>query len=334
VRAIVYTHYGPPDVLELRELDAPSPRDDEILIRVHAAEATKADCEMRSFNFPVKWFWLPLRIAFGFRKPKRQILGGYFSGEVESAGKDVSRFRAGEQVFGSTGLRFGAYGEYMCLPARYTIVTKPANMSHVQAAAVPLGSLNALHFLRRLNIQPGENILINGAGGSIGAFAVQIAKTMGAHVSAVDSGMKEDMVRSIGADHFIDYTREDFTASGQSWDMIFDMVAGSSYSKCIGALKPYGRYAKGNPRLSDMFRSILTTRLSNKTAIFAFARESEEELITIRNMIEAGKIRSVVDRVYPLEQAADAHRRVQTEQRVGMVVIAVAGDAHPDSGTG
>ena len=323
MKAIVYTKYGSADVLQLKEVEKPVPRDDEILIKVHAAEATKADCELRSFKFAVKWFWLPLRIAMGIKKPKRQVLGGYFAGEVEAVGKDVSKFNRGDQVFGTTNLRFGAYGEYLCLPASYTIVPKPDNMSFEEAAAVPMGGLNALHFLRKANIKSREKVLVNGAGGSIGTFGVQIAKALGAEVTAVDSSIKEEMLRRIGADHFFDYSKQDFTKSGQTYNVIFDMVAGSSYSACVSALNPGGRYLMANPRISDMLRSVLTSRFTDKTAMFAFAGEKEEELISLKEMIQAGTIKPAVDKIYPLEQAAEAHRRVETEQRLGIVVIAV-----------
>lgn len=323
MKAIVYTKYGGPDVLHIKELEKPKPGDDEVLIRIHVAEASKADCELRSFKFPVKWFWLPLRIVMGITKPRNQILGGYFAGEIESVGEDISKFRKGDQVFGCAGLRMGAYGEYLCLPASYTIVPKPNNMAFSEAAAVPLGGLNALHFMRRANIGNGEKVLVNGAGGSIGTFAVQIAKVMGAEVTAVDSTIKEEMLRRIGADHFFDYSKEDFTESGRTYDVIFDMVARSSYSGCIKSLNPKGRYLMGNPRISDMFRSILTSRFTDKTALFAFAGEKKEELFALKEMIEAGKIKSVIDRVYPLAQAAEAHRRVETEQRLGIVVISI-----------
>ncbi len=323
MKAVVYTKYGSPDVLQLKEVEKPIPKDDEVLIKVHAAEATKTDCELRSFNFPVKWFWLPLRIAMGLIKPKKQILGGYFAGEVESVGKDVSKFKKGDQIFGTTKLRMGAYGEYVCLPASYTLVPKPHNVSFEEAAAVPLGGLNALHFLRKANIRKGEKVLVNGAGGSIGTFGVQIAKAMGAEVTAVDSTIKEEMLRRIGADHFFDYTKEDFTKSGQTYDVIFDMVAKSSYSECVKALNPKGRYLMANPRISDMLRSVLTSKFTDKTAIFVFAGEKEEELLALKEMIEEGKIKSIVDKIYPFEQAAEAHRRVETEQRLGPVVISV-----------
>ena len=323
MKAIVYTEYGPADVLRLEEIAKPTPNDAEILIRVRAAEVTKADCELRSFSFPVKWFWLPLRLVMGITRPKRQVLGGYFSGEVEAVGKDVSKLKVGDQVFGSTKLRMGAYGEYVCLPAEYTISTKPSNLSFEEAAAVPLGGLNAFHFLRMARVQKGEKVLINGAGGSIGTFGVQIAKDMGAEVTAVDSGIKQNMLRRIGADHFLDYTKEDFTKSGQRYDVIFDMVARSSYSGCVAALTPKGRYVMGNPRLSDMLRSAVTSVFTDKKAVFAFAGETEEELLALKEMIEDGKIRSTVDRVYPMERVAEAHRRVETEQRLGSVVISL-----------
>jgi NADPH:quinone reductase-like Zn-dependent oxidoreductase len=323
MKAVLYEKYGTPDVLQLKEIRKPAPKDDELLIKVHAAEATKADCELRSFKFAVKWFWLPLRVAMGILKPKMPVLGGYFAGEVESIGKDVSKFKIGDQIFGTTKLRFGAYGEYVCLPASYTLAPKPNNVSFEEAAAIPLGGLNALHFLRKANIQSGESVLVNGAGGSIGTFGVQIAKAMGAEVTAVDSTIKKEMLLRIGADHFIDYTKEDFTNSGLTYDVIFNMVAKSSYSKCVNALNPKGRYLMANPRITDMLRSILTSRFTDKTAVFVFAGEKEEELLWLKKMIEEDKIKSTVDKIYPLEQVAEAHRRVETEQRLGIVVISV-----------
>ncbi len=323
MKAITYTNYGPPDVLGLEEVGKPVPKDHEVLVRVKAAEATKSDVEMRRFKFAVKWFWLPLRIAFGVRKPRRRILGGYFSGEIAATGKDVTQFSAGEPVYGAAGLRFGAYGEFVALPASYPIVAKPVNMSFAEAAAVPLGGFNALHFMRLARIDTGEKVLINGAGGSIGTHAIQIAKSMGAEVTVVDSAIKEQMLRRLGADHFIDYTKDSFTAMGRSYDVIFDMVAGSSYSGCIRTLNPGGRYLSCNPRLSLMLRSFFTTRFTDKTVRFAFAAETKDALRTLKAMVEDGTIKSIVDRVYPMAQAADAHRRVESEQRLGAVVIEI-----------
>jgi NADPH:quinone reductase-like Zn-dependent oxidoreductase len=307
MKAVVYTKYGSPDVLQVKEIEKPAPGDDEVLIKVHAAEATKADCELRSFNFPVKWFWLPLRVAMGLLKPKRQVLGGYFAGVVDSVGKNVSKFKQGDQVFGAARLRMGAYGQFLCLPASYTIAPKPYNMNFEEAATVPLGGLNALHFLRKANIRKGEKVLVNGAGGSIGTFGVQIARAMGAEVTAVDSTIKEEMLRRIGADHFFDYSKADFTKSGQTYDVIFDMVARSSYSECIKILNPKGRYLMANPRISDMLRSVLTSLITDKTAVFVFAGEKEEELLALKEMIEQDKIIAVVDKIYPIEQVAEAH---------------------------
>ncbi|TVO73525.1 NAD(P)-dependent alcohol dehydrogenase [Sedimenticola selenatireducens] len=324
MKAMVYSQYGSPDVLRRKEIDKPTPLDNEILIRVYAAEATKADCELRSFKFAVKWFWLPLRIVMGIRRPKREVLGGYFAGEVEAVGNDVVKFKQGDQVFGATKLRFGAYAEYLSLPDNYTIVPKPINMNYEEAAAVPLGGLNALHFLRKAKIQKGEKVLVNGAGGSIGTFGVQIAKAMGAEVTAVDSGIKETMLRRIGVDHFFDYAKDDFTKTGERYDVILDMVAGSSYDGCLKSLNPKGRYLMANPRLFNMLRSVLTSLVSDKRVFFAFAEEKEEELLTLKKMIEEGSIKSIVDNVYSLEQAAEAHHRVETEQRLGCVVIAIS----------
>ncbi len=323
MKAITYSRYGSPDVLKLSELEKPVPKDNEILIRVRAVEATKADCEMRSFKYSVKWFWLPLRIALGVTRPRREILGGYFAGEIEALGKNVTRFSIGDQVFGSAGMKMGAYGEYVALPERCTVVAKPDNMSFAEAAAVPLGGLNAIHFMRLARIAAGESVLINGAGGSIGAHAVQIAKAMGAEVTGVDSAIKHDFLRRIGVDHFIDYTKEHFTDTGKKYDVIFDMVPGSSYRACINALNPNGRYLSGNPCFTVMLRCPLTTWFTDKTARFAFARESRQELLDLKEMIEDGKIKTIVDKVYPMEEAAAAHSRVEAEQRLGAVVFTI-----------
>lgn len=325
----MYTRYGGPDVLHLADVPAPVPGDRDVLIRVRAAETTKSDCEFRSFRFSVKWFWLPLRLAVGISKPRRRILGGYFAGEVVSVGGRVTRFAPGDQVYGGTGLRLGAYGEYVVLPEDAAIAPKPRSMTFAEAAAVPLGGLNALHFMRRASIKPGEQVLINGAGGSIGAHAIQIAHSMGAQVTAVDHRIKEDLVRRLGAGDFIDYTTDDVTTTGRRFDVIFDMVPGSPVRRLIGMLQPGGRYLNGNPRLSVLIRSVLTTRFADKTVTVAFAPETQEALAAITEMIEARKIQSIVDRVYPMSEVTAAHRRVETEQRLGAVVITIGGPDEP-----
>ena len=323
MKAVTYDRYGPPEVFRLKEIDKPLPGEGEVLIRVKAAEVTKADCELRSFRFPVKWFWLPLRLAFGVFKPRRQVLGGYLAGEIAALGAGVDNFSVGDKVFGSAGLKMGAYAEFVSLPADYTLVPKPDSMSFAEAAAVPLGGLNALHFMNLANIQPGHKILINGAGGSIGLFALQIAKDCGAEVTVVDKTIKKEMLLQHGADKFIDYTQEDFGECPPDYDVVFDMVAQSSYSKCLKVLKPGGHYLIGNPRFSNMLRAVWTSRMSDKTVSFAFARETKEELLTLKALLEEGKIKPPIDTIYRMEQAAEAHYRVEAEERIGMVVLSM-----------
>lgn len=323
MKAITYHTYGTPDVLKVEEVPTPTPKDDEVCIRVHAAEATKGDCELRSFRFPVYWFWLPLRLALGVFKPRKTVLGGYFAGEVVSVGANVTRFTPGDRLFGSSQFRLGAYGEYLCLPAHYTMAQVPETLSSEAAAAVPLGGLNALHFMTRANIKPGDKVLVNGAGGSIGTFAIQIAKSMGAEVTAVDVGYKETRLRQLGADHFIDYTRANPTQQGLTYDVVFDMVAQSDYAAWIQSLNDTGRYLIGNPRLSDMLRAVLTNRFTGRKVTIKLAGETQTELETLCGLLDAGDISPPVDSIFPMSQASDAHRRVETEQRVGCVVISM-----------
>lgn len=321
MKAITYERYGPPEVLHVSDRPRPEPGDDELLVRVRAAEVTKSDCEFRGFRFAVNWFWLPLRIAAGVLRPRRKVLGFYFAGEVVGCGKDVSRFSVGDEIYGAAGLAMGAYAEYLAIPESRTIRAKPSNMSFAEAAAVPLGGLNALHFMRLAGVRPGEAVLVNGAGGSIGLHGVQIARAMGATVTAVDKASKEDLVRRNGADDFIDYTRQNFTDCGRQFDVVFDMVPNSSFAACMSVLKDDGRYFTGNPRLSVMLRCLWVSRFSERTASFAFARETLEELDTLTQMIEAGQVHSIVDDVVSMEQIAAAHRRVESESRLGAIVL-------------
>jgi NADPH:quinone reductase-like Zn-dependent oxidoreductase len=269
----------------------------------------------------VRWFWLPLLLAMGVTRPRRRVLGSYFAGEIAAVGRGVTGFAVGDAVFGTSGLRMGAYGQYVALPASATLVPKPAGMTFAEAAAVPLGGLNALHFMTLARIAPGESVLVIGAGGSIGAYAVQIAKAMGAEVTGVDAGRKEEFVRRMGATYFLDYTRDDVAAAGRQFDVVFDMVPRSRYGACIAVLRRGGRYLCGNPRVGVMLRSVLTTRLTDRTARFAFARETREELATLAAMIDEGRIGPIVDRVLPMHEAAAAHRLVETEQRIGAIVL-------------
>ena len=328
MKAIVWTEYGPPDVLQLKEVEKPTPKEDEVLIRIYATTVTAGDCEMRSLKFPL-FLSLPMRIYVGIRKPTRiKIIGQELAGEIEAVGVDVKRFKEGDQVFASTGFGSGTYAEYTCLPEEPNemegvLALKPANMTYEEAAAVPVGGLEALHFLRKGNIQSGQKLLINGAGGSIGTFAIQLAKYFGAEVTGVDSTGKLDTLRSIGADQVIDYTQEDFTKSGEIYDVIFDVVGKSSFSGSIRSLKQNGRYLLANPGLSQMVRGRWTSMTSSKKVIFGAASGTTEDLIFLKELIEAGKIRAVIDRRYPLEQIAEAHRYVETGHKKGNLVIIV-----------
>jgi len=325
MKAIVCTRYGPPDVLQLQEIAKPIPRDNEVLIRIYATTVTAADCELRGLKFPLL-LQLVLRIGFGFNGPRRRIPGQELSGEIEAVGKDVKRFMKGDQVVGWSGLRLGAYAEYTCLPEDGVLAIKPSNLTYEEAAPLAIGGLEAVYFLKRGNIQSGQKVLIIGAGGSIGTFATQLARYFGADVTAVDSTGKLDMLRSIGADRVIDYTQEDFTKSGETYDVIFDVIGKSSFSGCMRLLKEKGFYLLGNPRLSQRIRGRLNSMRSSKKVIPYAARaasESIEDFNFLKGLIEAGKIKPVIDRCYPLEQTAEAHGYVDTGNKKGNVVITV-----------
>jgi len=325
MKAIACTDYGPPEVLQLKEVERPIPKENEVLIRIHATTVTAADCEIRRFDFP-GWIWLPLRMWFGLRRPRRPVLGQELAGVIESVGKDVKSFTRGDRVFAATGVGLGAHAEYICLreqPVGGALATMPANMSYEEAAAVPYGGREALQFLRKSNIRTGQRLLINGAGGSFGTFAVQLAKVFGADVTAVDTTAKLDMLRSIGADHVVDYTQQGFTESGDTYDVIFDVVGKSPFSRSVRALRHNGRYLLANPRLSQLVRGLWTSLTSNKKVIFGAASGTNEDLAFLRELIEAGKVRSVIDRRYPLEQMAEAHRFAETGRKMGNIVISI-----------
>jgi NADPH:quinone reductase-like Zn-dependent oxidoreductase len=328
MKAIVCTKWGPPEVLELREVEKPTPKDDEVLIKIHATTVTAGDCELRGQKFP-PMMQLLMRIGFGFRGPRKKIMGQELAGDIEAVGKDVKLFRKGDQVFAHVGFGMGAYAEYICLPEKSegaggVLATKPSNMTYEEATAVPLGGLEALHYLREANIQGGEKVLINGAGGSIGTIAIQLAKYFGAEVTAVDCTRKLDMLRSIGADQVIDYTQEDFTQSGQAYDVIFDVVGKSPFSRSEGSLTQNGRYLTSNPPPSQMFRGQRTLSESNREVLGGDVSAKPEDLFSLKELIEAGEIRTVIDRTYPLDQIVEAHRYVEKGGKLGNVVITVA----------
>jgi NADPH:quinone reductase-like Zn-dependent oxidoreductase len=326
MKAIVWTNYGPPDVLQLSEVEKPVPKDNEILIKIYATTVTAGDCEMRALKFPL-YLSLPMRIYAGLSKPERiKVIGQELAGEIESVGKAVTRFKVGDQVFGSTGFGKGTYCEYLCLPEYPgemdgVLGMKPVNMSYEEAAAVPVGGLEALYYLRIANIQSGHRILINGAGGSIGTIGVQLAKYYGAEVTAVDSTAKLEMLRSIGADQVIDYTKEDFARKGQTYDVIFDVVGKSPFSGSLRSLKPNGFYLIANPGLSLMVRKTFASLTGNQRIVVGGAKYSKDDLDFLKELVEAGVIKTVIDRRFPLEEMAEAHRYVEAGGKLGNVVI-------------
>ena len=325
MKAIICTKWGPPDVLQLKEVPKPKPKDNEVLIRIYAATVTAGDCELRSLKFPPA-LKLLARLGFGFRGPRKNILGQELAGEIEKIGKDVTQFKKGDQVFAHTGFGMGAYAEYRCMPEEPkgmegVMAIKPANMTYEEAACVPLGGLESLHHLRKGNIQAGQKVLINGAGGSIGTIGVQLAKSFGAVVTAVDSTRKLDMLHKIGADHVIDYTKEDFTKRGETYDVIFDVVGKGPFSGLISSLKDQGILLTANSMKSQIIREPGKSKTNSKKIIGGNVEYKPEHLVYLKELIEAGKIKSVIDRSYPLEQIAEAHRYVEKGHKKGNVVI-------------
>lgn len=331
MKAIVYEKYGPPEVLQLKEVEKPTPKDNEILIRVYATPVGYGDILARNFrNMPLSKFnmplplWFPTRIYFGFTKPRIKILGSEFSGEIEATGKDVKRFKIGDQVFGYLGQKMGANAEYLCMPEDGCVAIKPDNMSYDEAAAVPYGALMASAILRKVNIQSGQKVLINGASGGIGSAALQLAKfQFGAEVTGVCSTPRMKYVKAIGADRVIDYTKDDFTKDGETYDLIFDILGKSSFSRCKGSLKQNGIYLLASFKTRQLFQMLWTKIVGSKKVICAIATEKQEDLFLIKELAEAGKIKSVIDRQYPLEQTSDAHSYIETGLKKGNVVITV-----------
>jgi NADPH:quinone reductase-like Zn-dependent oxidoreductase len=321
MKAIVYEKYGPPEVLQIKEIEKPTPKSNEVLVKVHATTVTLFDCWNRSSTAPTG-FGIPMRIASGIRKPKQPVLGTEFAGEIEAVGKDVKLFRKGDQVFGFTGMSSGTYVEYRCMPEDGMLAPKPANMTYEEAAAVPYGALTALYFLRKGNIQSGQKVLIFGASGGVGNYAVQISKHFGAEVTGVCSTKKIEMVKSLGADSVIDYTKEDFTQGGELYDIIFDTIGKSQFAGSARSLKKDGVYlfaTFGLPRLLRILWFKLTS--SKKVGPLGVVEERTEDLIFLKQLIEAKEIKSIVDKCYPLEQMAEAHAYVETGHKKGNVVI-------------
>jgi len=324
MKAIIWTKYGPPEVLQLMEVEKPAPKDNEILIKIFATSVSSGDVRMRSFETIPPLPWLPFRLAVGLFKPRKKIMGFALAGEVESVGKDVKRFKPGDQVFGSAGFGGGTYAQYISMPEKAVLATKSSDMTYEEAAAISFGGMTVLHFLRKGKIQAGNKVLIYGASGSLGTYAVQLAKHFGAEVTGVSSTVNLEMVRSLGADHVIDYTKEDFTQNGESYDIIFDTVGMSPFSGSVKSLNKNGYYLRAvHMTLSPLLQGLWTSMTSSKKVIGGVASEKTEDLEFLRGLIEAGKLKPVIDRTYPLEEMAEAHRYVETGHKKGNVVITV-----------
>ena len=321
MKAVVYTEYGPPDVLRLKEVEKPTPKEQEVLIRIYATTVTTADSNARGFVFVHPGFRLLSRLFFGLRGPRKKILGMELAGEIEAVGKDVKLFKEGDQVFGYSGVGFGAYAEYICLPGEGELARKPTNMTFEEAATIPFGGHTALHFLRKGNIQEGQKVLINGASGGVGTAAVQLAKHFGADVTGVCSTTNLELVKSLGADKVIDYTKEDFTKTGEAYDAILDMVGNVSFSQCKSSLKPKGIFLAGTGGPSTIIQMLWTSMIGSKKVIAGPATVRKEDLIFLRELFKAGKIKPVIDRRFPLQQTAEAHRYVDKGHKKGNVVI-------------
>ena len=332
MKAIVYEKYGPPEVLELKEVEKPVPKDKQILTKNYASTVNYGDVVARNFkNIPLREFHMPAplvfptKIFFGMRKPRIQILGSVFAGEIEAVGKDVKRFKEGDKVFGYLGQSMGAYAQYLCVSEKGIMAIKPANTTYEEAVIHPYGAIMAGSLLRKGKIQKGQKVLINGASGGIGAAGVQLAKShYEAEVTGVCGTPRLEFVKSLGADKVIDYTKEDFTTQSETYDLVFDILGKSSFSKVKNCLKPKGRYLLASFKMGKVMQMLRTKFTSSKKVICALATDGGiDDLVHFKELIEAGKINSVIDKRFPLENAAEAHRYVEEGHQRGNVVITV-----------
>src|SRR6266850_396598 len=325
MKAIVYERYGPPDVLELKEVAKPGPRDNEVLIRTYSTTVTAGDCRVRSLHMPVG-FGLIARLVLGVSRPRQPILGSELAGKVESVGKDVSKFKIGDEVFAFTGARLGCHAEYKCMPEDGAVALKPANLTFDEAAAMSSGGTTALDFFRRAKIQSGEKVVVIGASGGVGTAAVQLARQFGAEVTGVCSAANMELVRSLGARHVIDYTKQDFTENGETYDIIVDTAGTAPFSHSRGSLKERGRLLLVLGGLPDMLGVPWVSMTSSKKVIAGPATARPEDLRFLAKLAEAGEFKPVIDRRYPFGQIAEAHRYVDTGRKKGNVVITLEHD--------
>jgi len=324
MKAIVHTKYGPPDELQILEVEKPVPGNNEVLIKIHATTVTTTDCNARNFTFVPKSFMLFARIMFGFKKPRIKILGIDLAGEIEAIGKDVKLFKAGDHVFGSPGTKFGGHAEYVCVPENGPLAIKPADLSWEEAAAISLAGNTALFFIRDLaRIQPGQTILIHGASGAIGTYAVQLAKYYGAVVTGVCSAVNAEMVKSLGAVKVIDYTKKDFTRSDEKYDFVFNVVGKTTFSQCKGILKPKGIYLDNMMEVKDFLKVMWTSIVGGQKIKGGVSTEKAENLKFFIELIESGKLKPVIDRIYPLKKTAEAFQYVEQGHKKGNVIITI-----------
>jgi NADPH:quinone reductase-like Zn-dependent oxidoreductase len=324
MKAVIHTKYGPPDELQLKEVEKPAPKDNEVLIKIHTTTVTTTDCNARNFTFVPKSFMFLARIMFGFKKPKINILGIDLAGEIEAIGKEVKLFKVGDQVFGSPGTKFGGHAEYCCVRENGALAIKPPDISWEEAASLSLAGNTALFFIRDLaKIRAGQKILVHGASGAIGTYAIQLAKYYGAEVTGVCSGTNAELVKSLGADKVIDYTKEDFTKTSDRYDFVFNVVGKTTFSQSKGILKPKGIYLENMAEMKDFLKMIWTSIAGGKKIKGGVSSERAENLKFFIELIESGKLKPVIDRIFPLEKTSEAFHYVEQGHKKGNVIITI-----------